>query len=65
LRDKIRQLKLTGRRNEFFWIPAHCGVQTNEKADSGAKDAINNGKDSQFLHPSLDMKAYWKGCIQV
>jgi ribonuclease HI len=45
LRDKIRELKLTGRRIKFFWIPAHCSIQINEKADSRAKDAMNNGKD--------------------
>jgi ribonuclease HI len=54
----------SGRRIEFFWIPTHCGIQTNKKADSGAKDAINNGKGSQFLLPSSDMKAYWKECLQ-
>jgi hypothetical protein len=64
LRDKIRELELTNRRIEFFWIPAHCGIQINENTDSGDKDAINNGKDSQFLPPSSDMKAYWKGCLQ-
>lgn len=36
LSDKIRQLELTGRRNEFFSIPAHYGVKRNKTADSGA-----------------------------
>jgi hypothetical protein len=35
----------------------------NEKADSGTNDAVNNGRDLQFLLPSLDMKACWKGCL--
>jgi hypothetical protein len=64
LRDKIRQLELTGRRIEFFWIPSQCSTQINEKAESGDKDTISNGKDSQFLLPSMDMKAFWKGCLQ-
>jgi hypothetical protein len=64
LRDKIRELELTGRRIEFFWIPAHCSIQINEKADSGAKEAINNWKDSQFLLPPSGTKAYWKGCLR-
>jgi hypothetical protein len=63
LRNKIRGLKLTGRRIKF-WIPAHCVIQINKKADSGAKDAVSNGKDSQFLVSSSDMNAYWKGCLQ-
>jgi hypothetical protein len=25
---------------------------------------MNNGKDWQFLLPSSNMKAYWKGCLQ-
>jgi hypothetical protein len=29
------------------------------------EDAINNGKDSEFLLLSSDIKAYWKGCLQV
>lgn len=64
LSDKIRELRLRGRRIKFFYIPAHCGIQINEKADPGAKDAINNGKDSQFSRPSSDMKANWKECLQ-
>jgi hypothetical protein len=45
LRDKMRELELTGRRIEFFWVPAHCGIQINEKGSPGAMDALNNGKD--------------------
>ncbi|XP_044012171.1 uncharacterized protein LOC122855077 isoform X2 [Aphidius gifuensis] len=32
----------------------------NEKADSGAKDAIRNGVDSQLLLTIADLKSYWK-----
>jgi hypothetical protein len=53
-----RQKKRVLLDSSSLWCP------DKRKADSGAKDAINNGKDSQFLRPSLDVKAYWKGCIQ-
>jgi hypothetical protein len=33
-----------GKQDEFFWIPAHCGIQINENASSGAKDAISTVK---------------------
>jgi hypothetical protein len=49
LRHKIRELELIGRRIEFFWVPDNCGIQINEKANPGAKDGLNNRKDSQFL----------------
>jgi ribonuclease HI len=64
LRDKIRELDLIGRRIEFFWIPTHCSIQINEKVDSGAKSAINNGENFQFLLPSSYMKACWTGYLQ-
>jgi hypothetical protein len=60
LRDKIKELELTGRRIKSIWIPILCCIQINEKVDPGAKEAINNGKVPQFLLPSFDVKTFWK-----
>jgi ribonuclease HI len=41
------------------WIPGHCGVGVNERADSKAKQSIKVGRDSQLLLPVADLKAPW------
>jgi hypothetical protein len=64
LRDKIKELEFTDRRIKSILTSIHCGIQINNKVDSGAKNAINNGKDSQLLLPSSDMKTFWQRCVQ-
>jgi hypothetical protein len=37
-------------------ILGHCGVEVNERADSGAKQSIKEGRDWQILKTSGKMK---------
>jgi hypothetical protein len=55
---------LQGERIQFYWIPEHCGVEINERADSEAKQAIKEGRDSQLLLPVVDFKPQWKKKIK-
>jgi hypothetical protein len=41
-------------------MPAHCGVEVNERANSEAKQSIKEGRDSQLLLPMAYLKAQWK-----
>jgi hypothetical protein len=38
----------------------HCRIEVNERADSEAKQAIKEGRDSQLLLPVTDLKTQWK-----
>jgi ribonuclease HI len=60
LTDKIEKLESRGKKFQFYWIPGHCEVEVNERADSEAKQAINEGRESQLLLPVADLKAQWK-----
>ncbi|XP_044012170.1 uncharacterized protein LOC122855077 isoform X1 [Aphidius gifuensis] len=60
LKNKLYQLGNAGKIVNLYWVPAHRGITGNEKADSGAKDAIRNGVDSQLLLTIADLKSYWK-----
>jgi ribonuclease HI len=60
LKDKIERLKSRGEKIQFYWIPEHCGVEVNERADSDVKQSIKEGRDSQLLLPVADLKAKWK-----
>lgn len=53
-------LKNIGKRIELFWIPAHVGIEFNEKADRAAKEAIKSGIDTSTLIPVSDLQAHWK-----
>jgi hypothetical protein len=60
LKDKIQRLDSQGEKIQFYWIPGHCGVEVNERADSEAMQSIRDGRDSQLLLPVADLKAQWK-----
>jgi ribonuclease HI len=60
LKDKIERLELRGKIIQFYWIPGHCGVVVNERADSEAKQASKEGRDSQLLLTASDLKTQWK-----
>lgn len=52
IRTIIHKLTDTGREIVLAWIPSHCGIPGNEKADSLAKDAIVSGEFMyDFLNP--------------
>jgi ribonuclease HI len=59
LKDKIERLESREKKIQFYWIPGHCGVEVNERADS-AKQAIKEGRDSQLLLPVADLKTQGK-----
>jgi hypothetical protein len=58
LNDKIERLESRG-KNLIFWIPGHCGVEVKKWADSEAKKAIEDGRDSQLLLPVADLRSQW------
>jgi hypothetical protein len=60
LKDKIERLDSRGKRIQCYWIPGHCGVEVNERADSGAKQSIKEGRYNGLLLPVADLKAQWK-----
>jgi ribonuclease HI len=37
LKDKTERLNLQGKKIKFYWIPGHCRVDVNERADLEAK----------------------------
>jgi ribonuclease HI len=60
LKDKIERLESRGVIIQFYWIPGHCRIEVNERADSEAKQASTEGRSSQFLLPVADLKIQWK-----
>jgi ribonuclease HI len=46
LKDKIERLESRGKIIQFYWIPGHCGIEVNERADSEAKQAIKVDRQS-------------------
>jgi ribonuclease HI len=60
LKDKIKRLESHGEKIQFYWIPGHCAVEVNERADLVAKQSMKESRDSQLLLPMADLKAQWK-----
>jgi ribonuclease HI len=56
LKEKIDRLESRGKIIQFYWIPGHSGIEVNERADSEAKQAVKEGRDSQLLLPVADLK---------
>lgn len=49
-----------GTKVSLIWIPGHCGIPGNEKADRLARAAIHLCQDSQFCIPLQEIKNLWK-----
>jgi ribonuclease HI len=59
LKDEI-ETGIARKKMKFWWIPGHCGLEVNERADSEAKQSIKEGIYSQLLLPVADLKTQWK-----
>ncbi|KYN02596.1 hypothetical protein ALC62_06579 [Cyphomyrmex costatus] len=60
IRSVLEEAKSKGTEIQFIWVPSHCGVTSNEKADQLAKQAIIKGIESNFKVPYSDICAVIK-----
>jgi ribonuclease HI len=60
LKDKIERLESQGKKMQSYWIPGHCGIEVNERANLEAKQAIKEGRHSQLLLPVADLETQRK-----
>lgn len=60
IKEKLILLKNQGKNIIMNWIPAHAGIEYNEKVDEAAKLSIQQGIDSAIFLPNSDFKAEWK-----
>lgn len=58
--NEIVELQQAGKQVSLYWIPAHVGIQVNEKADREAREACISGADTDLLLPGSDFRAGWK-----
>ena len=59
------KLNQKNKKIKLYWIPAHCGINGNEMADSLAKQAIQHGIDSQVSIPVREFKCTWKDSLYI
>jgi hypothetical protein len=57
LKNKIQRLKSRGEIVQFYWIPEHCGVEFNERAESKAKQSINEGRVANYYYQWQTLKS--------
>lgn len=62
IKENIHQALSNGKEIELLWIPSHCGITGNEKADEAAKSAIEEPK-IQIPIPKFDLKSLIKNKI--
>ncbi|GAB1867729.1 Reverse transcriptase domain-containing protein [Camponotus japonicus] len=60
IRDSINKFVKRGGRIKLIWIPSHCGITGNERADSLAKEVPRSGIDYQVCTSNRDFSASWK-----
>jgi hypothetical protein len=59
-KEKLCEFEQQGREVNFWWIPAHTGIEMNEIVDGAAKESVREGKDSPRSIPTADFRAWWK-----
>lgn len=42
--QKVEQLVQQRHKISVYWVPSHCGIEGNERADIAAKEAAGGGK---------------------
>lgn len=60
IKDLLKTMSDKGKKVQFYWIPAHKGIEYNEIVDIKAKESAVSGRDTQILAPSSDWKTVWK-----
>lgn len=55
IRNLLYELRLKGQSVHFVWIPSHCGIKGNDKADGLAKEAVNDGDTFPYINFSHDI----------
>lgn len=65
-RNAIEQIIANGKQIKMMWIPGHCGIAGNEKADSAAKTALLLPNEDMFdaAIPLNDLICLCKRIIQ-
>lgn len=53
------KLERRGKRVMLYWIPAHVGIEGNERVDLAAREALRNGRDTELFLPYSDFRSLW------
>lgn len=57
IRSKLHECVVRGYSVIFAWVPSHCGIMGNEKADQLAKEAVQDGDLVPFKNYCHDLVA--------
>ena len=57
IRQKLHGLREKGKNVEIVWIPSHCGISGNERADAAAKAAVELDVPPGLHIPFFDLYA--------
>lgn len=55
IKEKVKNCIEEEKNITFCWIPAHCNIKGNEKADLAAKSAIFEGEETDIKLPYTDI----------
>lgn len=59
IKGKIYEIRKSGIKIRFVWIPAHIGIPGNEVADQIAKESANEFQSSKIFVPFTDLRTYF------